>query len=81
MNMFDQDALESFLKGERDDLTYYIRKYQPDSTIPPPPYHTELAHIHESHFNRIQPPLCYTLPLLSGHETTNTRMNPVILTE
>ena len=36
-NMFDQDALESFLKGERDDLTYYIRKYQPDST-PNTPY-------------------------------------------
>ena len=30
-NMFDQDALEYFLKGERDDLTYYLRKYQPDS--------------------------------------------------
>ena len=29
-NMFDQDALESFLEGERDGLTY-LRKYHPDS--------------------------------------------------
>ena len=35
-NMFDQDALESFLKGERNDLTYYLRKYQPDSTLNSP---------------------------------------------
>ena len=34
--MFDQDALESFM-GERDELTYYFRKYQPDST-PNSPY-------------------------------------------
>ena len=31
-NMFDQDALESFLKGEREGLTYFLRKYEPDST-------------------------------------------------
>ena len=31
-NMFDQDALESFLKGEREGLTYFLRKYEPDLT-------------------------------------------------
>ena len=44
--------------------------------IPPPPYHIELAHINESHFDRIQPPSCYTLPLLSGHETTKNQNEP-----
>ena len=51
------------------------------SIIPPAPYHIELAHINESHFDRIQPPSCYTPPVLSGHETTNTRMNPVMVTD
>ena len=51
------------------------------SIIPPPPYHIELAHIADSHFDRIQPPSCYTPPALSGHETANTRMNPVMLTD
>ena len=33
------------------------------SIIPPAPYHIELAHINESHFDRIQPPSCYIAPV------------------
>ena len=28
-NSFDQDALESFLKEEKEGLKYYLRKYEP----------------------------------------------------
>lgn len=58
----------------RQSVLFKIRKL-----IPLPPYHLELSHISQSHFDHIVPPTSYLEPLLRGVEKSNTSSTPLIL--
>ena len=40
--------------------------------LPPPPYHIELAHVSNSHFDRVVQPPSFKEPVLQGKNSSNT---------